>query len=266
MSWSFSVALPTDPEPCHDAADTLRSVAQAAHGAADFLDGQAAVPHHDFSGAAADSYRTAAAVLGADSRGVAADTHALAAALDDYAAHIAAVRRTLTRVREAAVAQGFAVTVDDHVESVPVPGTVVDAAYRRLEAAANEAHEAAASAYAAWSQAVQDLTTGPLADAGAESPSEVPRETPREMPREVPDRADRRRRERGEHTGAKPSPGPAPGEGAPDRAEEPEHEHAVPVRPHFTAASVASRPAWLPLVPDPAAHAPFPTAFEGVLA
>jgi len=261
MSWSFSVALPTDPAPCRDAADTLRSVARAADDAAGFLDGQAAVPHHDFSGAAADSYRTAAAVLGADSRGVAADTHALAAALDDYAAHIAAVRRTLTRVREAAVAQGFAVTVDDHVESVPVPGTTVDAAYRRLEATASEAHEAAASAYAAWSQAVQDLTTGPLADARAESPSELPRE----MPRDLPDRADPRQDERAEHTG-EPSPGPAPGEEAPDRAHEPEHEHAVPVHPHFTAASVASRPAWLPLVPDPAAHAPFPTAFEGVLA
>jgi hypothetical protein len=260
MSWSFSVALPADPAPCHDAADTIRSVARAADGAADFLDGQAAVPHHDFSGAAADSYRSAAASLGADSRGVAGDTRALAAALDDYAARIAAVRRTLTRVREAAVAQGFEVTADDQVESVPVPGTAVDAAYRRLEATANDAHEEAASAYAAWSRAVQELTTGPLADAGIEPP----REMPREVRREVPDRPDQRRHEPVEHPPSRPSTGPTPVEGAPDRAHE--SEHAVRAHPHFTAASVASRPAWLPLVPDPASHAPLPIAFEGVLA
>src|SRR5687768_7585136 len=98
MSWHFSVALPADPAPCHDAAATLRSVARAADQAAEFLAAQSVLPREDFSGATAESYRAASAALSADSAGVARDSRALADALDDYAVRVAAVRRTLTRV------------------------------------------------------------------------------------------------------------------------------------------------------------------------
>lgn len=162
MGWSFSVALPADPAPCRDAAETLRDVARAAETAAEFLAGQAVVPHADFSGTAADSYRSASAELGADSAGVARDTHLLAAALDDYAIRVAAVRRVLTRVRDDAVAHGFGVTPDDRVEWIPAPGTDLDETYRMLESRAVGARAEADAAYAEWSRSVQAHTTGSL--------------------------------------------------------------------------------------------------------
>lgn len=123
-----------------DAAETLRSVAHAARRAADFLDGQGALPREDFGGLAARRYRDASAALGADSRGVADDTHGLAVVLDDYAAGIAAVRQMLADVREDALAQGFTITPEERVESVPVPGTTVNLPFQRLDARAIRAH------------------------------------------------------------------------------------------------------------------------------
>ncbi|MDZ5619866.1 hypothetical protein SFC88_03460 [Nocardioides sp. HM23] len=174
MSWYFSVALPADPAPCHDAAATLRAVARAAGTAADFLAGQSVLSRDAFGGAAAQSYRTAAAALRDDSTGVAADTSALAEALDGYAVRVASVRRALAAVRDDAVAHGFEVTADDQVEWVPAPGTEIDAVYRSLEDRAVRARAEADSAYADWWRAVQEHTTGPLASPWTVVPAPEP--------------------------------------------------------------------------------------------
>lgn len=162
MGWYFSVALPTDPAACHSAAESLRAVARRTGDAAAFLDTQADLPREVFSGLAARSYRAASGALATDCRGSADDTLALAAALETYAARISAVRRALARIRDDAMAAGLDVSSDDLVHQVPVPRTEQDEAFRRLEAAATDAHAEAESAYAAWWQAVQEHTKGPL--------------------------------------------------------------------------------------------------------
>ncbi len=262
MGWYFSVALPDDPAPCHDAAETLRSVARAARLAADFLDGQGALPREDFGGLAARSYRDASAALGADSRGVADDTHGLAVALDDYAARIAAVRRTLAGIRDDALAQGFTITPQERVESVPVAGTSVNLPFQRLEARATRAHAEAEAAGADWWQAVQDLTTGPLAPTSAPFPYPPP--GPAEMPSDTHARdsepADAHR---------DPHPPPtaaplAPGEAAPAGPASPAGptQQSAPFVPHVLHSAALPLP-WAH-VPEPP-PTPCPTAFEGVL-
>jgi hypothetical protein len=161
VSWYFSVALPADATDCHRAADSLRLVARRAGAAAAFLDGQASLPNESFSGLAAQSYRTASGALATDCRGTHDDTLALAAALDHCAARISAVRRTLARIRDDAVAAGLDVS-SDLVHQVPVPRTEQDATFRLLETAAAGAHAETESAYAAWWHAVQEFTKGPL--------------------------------------------------------------------------------------------------------
>lgn len=176
MSWYFSIALPEDPSGCHQAAESLRAVADRALQAADVLDGQVALPRETFSGLAAQSYRTAASALATDCRGSADDTLALARVLEDYATRITDVRRTLTRVRDDALAAHLEVSAVDLVQQVPVPGTEQDTTFRRLEAEASAAHAEAESAYAAWWQALQEHTKGPL-PSRAGSPHELPDRT-----------------------------------------------------------------------------------------
>lgn len=267
MSWFFSVALPTDPSLCHDAAGTLRSAARAAERTAAFLAGQSSMPGAVFSGLAAQSYRSASAALAADSRGVALDLTELAAALDDYAARIAGVRHTLLRVRQDAELQGFSISPDDRVQSVPVPGTAVEAAFQRLEDRAVAAQTEAESARSAWWQTVQAATTGPLA-----SPASDPPPVLIHLPPVRPIRADPVepaappcqpvREEPVPSTQPVPTQ-PVPEHPAPDPpVERPRSDPA----PRKVAASVAPLPSPLRPVPDPAAHAPYPNGFEGVLA
>jgi uncharacterized protein YukE len=266
VAWHFSVALPADPGPCHDAADSLRAVARTAGHAADFLDGQSAMPAEDFTGAAARSYRAAASVLGADARGVADDVHALAAALDDYAVRIEGVRQELGRIREAALDAGLEITSDERVLLTPAPETPVDAAYERLEARATRAHAEAHSASGSWWRAVQRFTTGPL---GPTTPLDDP-----------PVRAgipiDDRPLPRPDHRpGTPPAPPPSPSpsrepgqtevpqsEPAADRGDGPRHHDRD--RHPMVAATMAPLPPPL-LLRLPAAHAPCPDGFEGVL-
>lgn len=179
MGWSFSVRMPTDPAGCHDAAQTLRAAAVAATDAADFLDGQTALPPERFGGWTAQDYRAAASDLAQDSRGCAADTTALAAALDDYVARIRAVRRTLARIRDDAVRAGLTLTPDDDVWWPPAPTTEQDLAYRRLCSEATDAHTEAASAYATWWEALQELTKGPLPSRSEEESTWSPSTTSR---------------------------------------------------------------------------------------
>ncbi len=162
MSWYFSVALPLDPAGCARGAESLREVARRAQEAADFHDGQVALPHEAFSGLAAQSYRTASSALAIDCRAIVDDTLALAGALDDYAARMTDVRRTLARIRDDALAADLEVSSADLVHQVPVPGTDQDAVFRRLEAAAAAAHADGESACDAWWQAVQEFTKGLL--------------------------------------------------------------------------------------------------------
>jgi len=254
VGWSFSVALPADAAPCHEAADLLRSVARAAGHAADFLDDQAGMPGEDFGGAAARSYRAASVDLGADARGVADDVHALAAALDDYADRIEGVRQELARIRDAALDAGLTITSDERVLWTPVPETPVDAAYERLDARATRAHADAGGACGSWSRAVQRLTTGPLA---LSAPlDDLPPRT--EQPTE--------------HASPAPQPEPptrlisATAPGLPDPSGEAGPEPAP--HPSYPPAMVAASSAPLPpplLLPLPAAHAPRPDGFEGVL-
>lgn len=288
MGWYFSVALPDDPAPCHDAAETLRSVARAARRAADFLDGQGALPREDFGGLAARSYRDASAALGADSRGVADDTHGLAVALDDYAARIAAVRRTLAGVRDDAMAQGFTITPEERVESVPVAGTTANLSFQRLEARATRAHAEAEAARSDWWQAVQDLTTGPLAPTSDPFPYPFPYPPagPAEMPSDTHTRdrepADARRDPQPPVTAAPFAPiEPASSPYGPGPGQEPEPEPAAPVQPVRADAGPAGptlhSATYAPYVlhsaalPLPWAHlsepppTPSPTTVEGVL-
>lgn len=176
MSWYFSIRLPEHPTGCHQAAGSLREVARRAREAAELLDCQVALPREVFGGLAAQSYRTAAGALATDCRGSADDTLALAGALEEYAARISDVRRTLARIRDDALAADLEVSAVDLVHQVPVPGTEQGATFRRLEAAAAAAHAEAESAYAAWWWALQEHTKGPLPSRTG-SPHELPART-----------------------------------------------------------------------------------------
>ncbi len=179
------------------------------------------MPGAVFSGLAAQSYRSASAALAADSRGVALDLTELAAALDDYAARIAGVRRTLLRVRQDAELQGFSISPDDRVQSVPVPGTAVEAAFQRLEDRAVAAQTEAESARSAWWQTVQAATTGPLASPASDPPPVLI------------------------HLTARPADPRGPGGCPPSLLEEPVRDPvapAVPPRPAVAGASTAHRP------------------------
>lgn len=221
MSWSFSVAQPADPGPCHDAAATLRAVADAADDATRFLGGEAAVSPEVFGGVAAERYRAASAALGTGTAGVAADTRVLAEALDTYASRIAAVRRTLERVRAEAVRAGIEVTPDDLVQQVPIPGTEQDATFHRLEASAADARADAESAYLDWRRALDEHTTTPLpvVPSGPPGPSPVPCDAA------APDPEPRDPQPRDRRPLAPVGPGPAPGPSTPEPASVPAHPH-----------------------------------------